>query len=52
MSLIAGLLGEFLGKTGGIQAFLIRHISRAKISVLLQHPKFKEQHDGRRIPTD
>jgi len=33
MRLIAGLLSEFLGKTGGIQAFLIRHISCAKVSV-------------------
>jgi len=32
MSLIAGLLSEFLREIGGIQAFLIRHISRTKIS--------------------
>ncbi len=32
MRLIAWLLTEILRKTGGIQAFLIRHISRAKVS--------------------
>jgi len=32
MRLIVGLLIEFLGKTGGIQAFLIRHASLAKVS--------------------
>ena len=33
MRLIAWLLTEILRKTGGIQAFLIRHISRAKVSL-------------------
>ena len=32
MRLIAWLLTEILRKTGGIQAFLIRHISPAKVS--------------------
>jgi len=35
MSLIAGLLSEFLGKIGENQAFLIRHIFRAKVSISL-----------------
>jgi len=30
--LIAGLLSSILKKTGGIQAFLIRHISCVKVS--------------------
>ena len=34
MRLIAGLLAEFLRETGRIQAILIRHISRAKVSHL------------------
>jgi hypothetical protein len=34
MSLITGLLNEFLGETGGIKAFLICHISRAKVSYI------------------
>jgi len=32
MRLIAGLLSEFLGKAGRIQAIFIRHTSRAKVS--------------------
>ena len=32
MRLIAGLLSEFLREIGVIQAFLIRYISRAKVS--------------------
>jgi len=32
MRLIAGLLSDFLREAGGIQAFLIRYISRAKVS--------------------
>jgi len=34
MKVIAELLAEFLGKTGGILAFFIRHIFRAKVSCL------------------
>ena len=34
MRLIAWLLTEVLREAGGIQAFLIRHISRAKVSNL------------------
>jgi hypothetical protein len=42
MRLIAGLLSEFLGKTGGIQVFLIRHISRARalLSVVLTNTTY------------
>ena len=35
MKVIAKLLPEFLGKTGRIQAFFIRHIFRAKVSFYL-----------------
>ena len=34
MRLIAWLLIEFLGEAEGIQAFLIRHISRVKVSLV------------------
>ncbi len=32
MSLIAGLLSDFVGEIGRIQAIFIRHTSRAKVS--------------------
>jgi hypothetical protein len=37
MSLIAGLLSRFLRGIGGIQAFLIRYIFRAKVSYYLEY---------------